>query len=85
MESKDLRAFVRRDWALKEDLKRGYWAERYAVEGPEATLAASAAMWEHLRQLCPSWPTPEDRAEDLRHHLDFIDKLRRAAHVFTDR
>ena len=85
MEAKDLRAFVERAWDLKDEAKRRYWIGRYAEEGPCATLAASNALREHLRTLRPAWPTPEDRADDLRRHLELVALLRSVARVFVDR
>ena len=85
MEPDDLRDFVERRWDRKEALKRRYWAERHRAEGPDSTLAVSDGLRGHLRDLRPDWPTAEDRAADLRHHLSLIAKLDRAAHAFSDR
>ncbi len=84
MERHELRAFANRDWHLKEVAKRNHWAERHRAEGPEATLAASALLRAHLVALRPEWPTELDRALDLRHHLELVVKLERAAHAFVD-
>ncbi len=85
MRPRDIRAFLDRGWKEKDALKRRHWAERHRAEGPAATLAASSALRDHIRTTRPSWPTEEDRAEDLSHHLAFIEKLDRAADAFKDR
>ena len=84
MKSRDVRAFVDRGWDEKDRLKWSYWAERRRSEGPDAMLAASSALRDHLRVVRPDWPTEKDRAEDLRHHLALIEKLGRVANAFTD-
>ena len=85
MEPGDVRAFIDRGWDEKDWLKRRYWAERRRIEGPVATLAASSALRNHIRVLRPEWPTEQDRAEDLQHHLALIAKLVRVADAFRGR
>lgn len=85
MDPGDIREFVGRGWDQKDALKRQYWAERYRLEGPRATLAASSALREHFKTLRPDWPTAADRAADLRRHLALIAKLDRVARAFANR
>lgn len=85
MDPREIRDFLNRDWARKEAQTRLYWAERYRREGAEATLEASSELRAHLCSLRPDWPTGQDRAVDLRHHLEFIEKLKQVADAFIDR
>jgi hypothetical protein len=80
-----VRAFARRPWRELEELKREHWARRFAEEGPSATIAASRAIWAHLRAVRPEWPTPEDREADLRDHVRLKALLDRAADALARR
>ncbi|MGH8119988.1 MAG: hypothetical protein ACRESK_05165, partial [Gammaproteobacteria bacterium] len=51
----------------------------YRLHGPEAAMQASMALWEHLRQVRPEWPTAQERQEDLNHHLLLKQIFQRAA------
>jgi hypothetical protein len=85
MKPNDIQAFMRRGWDRKEALKREYWAEQHQERGASATLDASMALRDHLVALRPDWPTAEDRAADLRHHLELIAKLEQSADAFSSR
>lgn len=85
MKSDDVRAFVDRDWAGFAALKRAHWAERFRIEGAEATRRASRMLWEHARRVRPDWPTERERAEDLAHHVELKRLIDQAAHAFADR
>jgi hypothetical protein len=62
------RAFLGRDWRRLRDAKRRYWRERLARGG----LAEALRITELLRAATaahnPSWPTSQDRDEDLETH-----------------
>jgi hypothetical protein len=68
-----------RDWQIIEDQDRLHWAREYRQHGPVATMRASMALWEHLRQVRPEWPTTQDRQEDLDQHLLLIQIFQRSA------
>ena len=88
MNPEDVRAYARRAWHAAERLKREHWARETAAHGPLATFEASVALWEHMRRLRPDWPSPDERREDLEHHLRLkrdIDRARGAFHAVTDR
>jgi hypothetical protein len=85
MDRNALRAFVERPWAEVARLDREYWAERHRREGPAATVAASQALWSHMRSVRPDWPDERERAEDLAHHLRLKGLLERAASAFSSR
>jgi hypothetical protein len=70
----DIRAFLGRDRASVEALKRRYWASRYR------TLGAAHELYAQLRAARPDYPGARARAADLAHHLELRRKLDRAAH-----
>lgn len=80
-----LRAFRDRDWAAVREAKERFWAEDHRRRGPLAGLAIGSALWDQIRTIDPTWPDAQQRAEDLAHHLDLAEKLRRVAHVFDHR
>ena len=75
----NLNEYAARDWRIIENLDRLHWIREYRQHGPEATVRASMALWEHLRQIRPEWPTAQDRQEDLDHHILLIQIFQRAA------
>lgn len=79
-----LRAFCGRDWARARAAKEQFWAEDHRRRGPQAGLAIGAALWEHTRSIDPSWPSPEQRSDDLEHHMELAERIKRVAHVFVD-
>ena len=80
-----LRAFRDRDWGAARAAKERYWAEDHRQRGPAAALALSSSLWEHARAIDPSWPDARQRAEDLAHHVELAERIRRVAHVFPRR
>ncbi len=78
----DLRAYARRAWHAAEALKQEHWAREVAERGCLATFEASQALWEHMRRLRPDWPSPEERREDLAHHVALKRAIDRAASAF---
>jgi hypothetical protein len=83
-----LRAYLEREWAAAEGLKRAHWAREFAVRGPEATVQAAHALWRHMRLVRPDWPSETQRREDLAHHVELKRRIDRAADAFlglTDR
>ena len=80
-----LRAFRDRDWERVREAKEQFWADEHRRQGPLAGLALCSMLWDHIRAIHPSWPNDEQRAEDLAHHLELAEKLRRIGHVFDHR
>ena len=80
-----IREFAGRRWDLVRDAKKAFWAER--AQGMTATerMKLSSSMWAHARSVDPEFPSERLRAEDLRHHLQLAERLRRVAHVFARR
>ena len=81
MRDDDLRAYAHRPWPVAEALKQAHWA-RELSENPLATFEASQALWVHMRQINPDWPTEAERQEDLAHHIALKRMIDRAAGVF---
>jgi hypothetical protein len=81
----DLRRFARRDWASTARRKLHFWAEQFQQHGASPARLASTALLLHVRAVQPDYPSPEDRADDLAHHLALRHRLDRAARAFTRR
>jgi hypothetical protein len=77
--------FARRDWAAVEASKLDHWAEEYKRHGGAPARAAATALLNHVRRMQPAYPTAEDRADDLAHHLFLRERLDRAAGAFSRR
>lgn len=85
MDPAAIRAFVQRSRSLVENEKRAYWAREHSEHSYLRTLAASEALYEHVRRIRPDFPTERDRAEDLAHHIALKRLLDRTALVFSVR
>lgn len=83
--SESIRRFARRDWAAVADSDREYWAQRFDAAGGMETFRIGQQLFEHARRLCPEWPTNQERADDLAHHVEIAGKLARAADVVCRR
>jgi hypothetical protein len=83
MEREDLRAYAQRAWHVAEALKQEHWVREVAERGSLVTFEASQALWEHMRSLRPDWPSPEERHEDLAHHITLKQLIDRAAGAFV--
>ena len=79
MDRADLRRFADRDHAAVERLKRAHWVRVYREQGGLATWRAGQALLEHVRRLYPDFPSPQERAADLAHHLELKRLLDRAS------
>ena len=82
MRDDDLRAYAHRPWSTAEALKQAYWARELSAN-PLATFEASQALWVHMRQVNPDWPSQTERQEDLAHHIALKRAIDRAAGVFV--
>jgi hypothetical protein len=80
-----IRAFARRDRTAVQDLKRAYHARRYREHGAGPGVALAQGLWMHARRVRPDWPTAQDRADDLAHHIALKARLDRAADAFSRR
>ncbi len=80
MKDEDLRAYTHRPWHVTAALKQEHWARELA-RNPLATFEASQALWVHMRQINPDWPTKAERQEDLAHHIALKRAIDRAASI----
>jgi len=75
MTKADLIAFARRDWVALEDEKARTWHERKLSLGVDGALRLADELRRHVVAVRPDWPTPDERAEDLRHHVRVTEAL----------
>ena len=80
MITRDIRAYVSRDWGAARDAKDTYWAERIARLGAVEGLRIADELRRQVLSRNPGWPTAEDRQEDLRAHVRLSELLRRGGH-----
>jgi hypothetical protein len=85
MDALAVRSFMRRAHGLVAESKRNYWARRFREQGAPATWRAGQALREHARCVRPDWPSEDDCAADLDHHIKLNRLLDRAAHAFSGR
>ena len=85
MRSRDLKAYAERPWSAAKLAKREHWAREVARPGSRAAFEAAQALWLHMRMLRPEWPSEEERAADLEHHVAQKRALDRAAGGRPDR
>jgi hypothetical protein len=50
---------------------------------PLVTFEVSQSLREHMRALRPDWPSPDERHEDLVHHIALKQLIDRAAGAFV--
>lgn len=85
MDRTAIRRFAHRDWRGLEAEKQRYWTDRLRREGPEVLLRAVEGLRGMMRALHPEWPSAEQRAGDLAHHVELKRRLEAARALFTDR
>ena len=79
MITRDLDAFVNRDWEAVRRAKDEYWAERIARLGPIEGFRIAEELRRQVLLQNPSWPYGEERREDLAAHIRLSGAFRRAA------
>jgi hypothetical protein len=73
------------DWAALRIVKRALLRDRFRDGGSNASLRAASALWMHMRSVRPDWPTADERAEDLTHHVALKRQIDRASDGFARR
>ena len=76
MRKEDILAYVNRDWAAVEKMKRERMAERANSLTAAEKLAIGDDLRRHLYSLHPDWPTEEHRREDFDMHVRLSESLR---------
>jgi hypothetical protein len=78
MVTRGIRAFVDRDWASARRAKDAYWAARIAERGAADGVRIADDLRREAQLLDPSWPSDDQRREDLRAHVRLAERFRRA-------
>jgi hypothetical protein len=77
MVTRDIRAFMARDWREARRAKDTYWGERIARLGPLEGLRIADELRRQMRLQDPGWPSAELRDADLAAHARVAELLRR--------
>jgi len=77
--TRDLEAFVNRDWDAVRRVKDEYWAERIARLGAIEGFRIADELRRQMLLQNPSWPDPQARREDLAAHTRLSEAFHRAA------
>ena len=85
MNPADIREFARRPRVAVEEAKLDHWAAVSRSTAGLATFDAGHALFEHVRRVTPEWPSSEQRAEDLAHHVQLKRLTDACSHAFTVR
>jgi hypothetical protein len=78
MITRDIRAFMGRDWQAVRNHKDDYWAARIARLGVGEALRIADELRRQALQ-GPNWPSAESREQDLLAHAHLAALLRRAS------
>src|SRR6267378_343290 len=73
----DIVAFARRDWRAIAESKRQRWATQKASMTPAEALQVGDDLRSYVKSIHGSWPTEEDRRNDLAVHVRVSGSLRR--------
>jgi|RhiMethySRZTD1v2_1073278.scaffolds.fasta_scaffold94059_2 hypothetical protein len=76
--TRDIRAFVERDWRSVRESKDDYWAARIARLGPAEGLRIAGELRAQVIAMHPEWPAADDREADLASHARVSELMRRA-------
>jgi len=68
IDSASVRAYVDRDHDAARAGKRAYWRGLLERDGLRAAVAVTDQLRQWMKQTNPSWPTEQDREEDLETH-----------------
>lgn len=85
MNDQDIIEYANRNWSVKADADRAYWAAEYRRNGAVNILKASQALWLHMKSINPEWPTQRERDIDLDHHIALKQLLDRVGNNLSSR
>ena len=78
MITRNIRAFMSRDWRRARDAKDDWWAERVRRLGPAEAFRIADELRRQALLQHPDWPDAASRADDLRHHVHLAELFARA-------
>ena len=73
-----IRDFMQRDWGAVREAKDEYWRERIARIGPQEGWRITGELRAQVLAMDPEWPSRDQRAADLAHHIALSQRLRHA-------
>lgn len=76
--TRDIRAFVSRDWDLVRRTKDRYWADRIDRLGACEGFRVAGELRRQTLTLDPSWPGHDERQADLSAHVRLAQLFHRA-------
>ena len=79
MITRDIRAFVSRDWHEARRAKDEYWGARIARLGAAEGFRVAEELRRQALSLNSAWPGDDARRQDLLDHVRFAEQLRRAS------
>ncbi|MCI0670463.1 MAG: hypothetical protein L0Y64_08385 [Myxococcaceae bacterium] len=77
MRREDVEGFLGKGWERLEQLDAEHWRTQAERHGEEFLLAAADQLRLQMKAQWPDWPTEEERAEDLAHHIRLTAALAR--------
>ena len=75
--TRDIHAYMSRDWDAVRVAKDRYWGERIRRLGAAEGLRVGEELRRQVLAMHPGWPSPADREADLAHHVRLGELLRR--------
>lgn len=79
MITRDIRAYMSRDWQAARDAKDAYWAARVARLGPIEAFRIADELRRQMILQQPAWPKADERQRDLGAHVRLAGLFHRAA------
>ena len=79
MITRDIRAFVSRDWDAVRAAKDRYWAHRIRSLGPAEGLRVADELRRQVLARQPGWPPAAERSADIAAHARLVELLRRGS------
>jgi hypothetical protein len=80
MITRDIRAYVDRDWDAARAAKDLYWAARIRRLGPGEGFRIADELRRQVLAQQPGWPSSAERGRDLAAHARLAELLQRADH-----
>ena len=77
MRAEDVRAYLGRDWEAVAELKDRFWLEQRRLHGVAGAWKVADELRRAVLALRPTWPSEEDREDDLTVHVRMSEALRR--------